>query len=406
VRQQLIVIPFHDWRKCVREGFRTRDAHLIEAFARSRTVESVLVVSRPITRLELAMRGETRESECTPILRGARWHVIRDPRGCYVFEYFDPGVFGQVLKGRSWFFQAYGSGAMTESLLEAVRWLEMDRPLTLAMSIRCARLAVRLTDRRIPVAFDAWDNWLRFPVGASERRRIRESYATFARIAPLWFTNSELNRTVFMRRFSVGECVVVRNGVDFQRFRGLPEAPKQLDVIPRPRALFGGKITHLFDVDLFNEVTSRLPRVHFVVAGQIIDKTVWRKVRKRRNVHYLGDIHYDDYPAYVAASDTCIAPYVREEKAHGGDSIKLYEYAAARRRSVSTGGNGARELSQVVSIANSPVDFANAIMASIECESQAPELLDSDCSWDERARTITEHMGGLLTERPARGESS
>ena len=392
MRRDLIVIPFHDWRKCMREGFRTRDAHLIEAFTRGGMFERVLVVSRPITRLELALRREARDPGWPVIARGTRWHVTRDSRGCYVYEHFSPGALGQILLGKSWFHQAYGSDSMTEGLFEALGTLGMERPLAMAMSIRSSGLAAWMAESQIPLVFDAWDNWLRIPVGCVERRLVHESYATFARIAPLWFTNSEINRAEFQRQFGIESCIVVPNGVDFDRFAGSPCVPEQMKRIPRPRVLFGGKITHLFDAGLFNEVARRLPLVHFVVAGQIIDRAVWRRVKKRPNVHYVGDIHYDEYPAFVSASDACIAPYVEDAKAHGGNSIKLYEYAAARRRTVSTAGNGARQLAGVVSLANTPEEFVKAILASIEGKGVTPELRDSSCSWDERSRVMAEHM--------------
>src|SRR5258705_5604221 len=144
-------------------------------------------------------------------------------------------------------------------------------PVAISMNIRSAQLAEVLHERRIPILFDAWDNWLRFPLGQGERHRITESYRRFASIAEMWFTNSEKNHLEFTRRFGVGRCLVVPNGVDRVRFRAPFDEPEKLKRIPRPRALFGGKITHLFDADLFNEVTQRLPQIQFVVAGQVLD---------------------------------------------------------------------------------------------------------------------------------------
>ena len=49
----LIIIPFHDWRKSQNEGFRTRDVHFIKALSENKSVENILVVNRPSTWLEL-----------------------------------------------------------------------------------------------------------------------------------------------------------------------------------------------------------------------------------------------------------------------------------------------------------------------------------------------------------------
>jgi len=399
--QHLIAIPFHDWRKCAREGFRTRDAHLIEAFARVHGFEKIIVVNRPMTHLELVFRREVRDPGRKAVLRGAKWHVIRD-RGCYIFEYFASGSVRQALEGRTWFFGAYGSHALIEGLSEAMGELGIVDPVAMSMNIRSAQLAEVLHERRIPIVFDAWDNWLRFPLGQGERDRITEGYRRFASLAEMWFTNSEKNRLEFTRRFGVGRCLVVPNGVDLLRFRAPFDEPKKLKPIPRPRAFFGGKISHLFDAGLFNEVTRRLPRIQFVLAGQVLDRRLWRTVKRRRNVHYLGDIHYDEYPAYVKASDVCIAPYVPCEKDSGGDGIKLYEYAAAGRPTVSTTGNGAPALSAFVTIAHSPEGFAHAILKSIETGPTLTGLPESGFSWDERAQTMLGQFRGLPVKRVMR----
>lgn len=393
--EHLIAIPFHDWRKCVREGFRTRDAHLIEAFTRGGDFGKVLVVSRPITRLELALHRESRDPGLRVVLAGPRWHVFRDCRGCYVFEYFDPGVLGQVLHGKSWFFRAYGSDEMSRGLFEALKDLGMKRPIALSMNIRSAPLATRLAARGIPVAFDAFDNWHRFPVGRTERRWVEESYGKFAEVAQLWFTNSENNSEEFERRYAINPCVVVPSGVDLERFQGPFSEPMSFEQIPRPRVFFGGKITQLFDFALFNEVARRLDSVQFLLAGQILDQAVWKRIGKSRNVHYLGDVHYDEYPAYVAASDACILPYVRDRKSHGANSIKLYEYAAAGKRTISTDGNGALALSAFVTIANSADEFARAIVASLKAGGRTTGATEAGFSWDERARAIAQRMKGM-----------
>jgi len=392
--EHLIAIPFHDWRKCVREGFRTRDAHLIEAFARGKDFEKILVVSRPITRLELALHGESRNPRFRVVLAGPRWHVFHD-RGCYVFEYFDPDVLGQALHGKPWFFRAYGSEEMSRGLFEALKDLGMEQPIALSMNIRSAPLATRLAERGIPVAFDAFDNWLRFPVGRKERQWIERGYARFAEVARLWFTNSENNSEEFERRYAINPCVVVPSGVDFERFQGSFSEPMSFEQIPKPRVFFGGKISQLFDFALFNEVARRLDSVQFLLAGQILDRAVWRRIGKFRNVHYLGDVHYDDYPAYVAASDACILPYVSDRKSHGANSIKLYEYAAAGKRTISTDGNGALALSAFVTVVNSADEFARAIVASLEAGGRTTGAMEAGFSWDERAGAIAQRMKSM-----------
>jgi hypothetical protein len=56
----LIIIPFHDWRKSEKEGFRTRDVHFIKALTKEKSINKILVINRPITRLELLYKRHKR----------------------------------------------------------------------------------------------------------------------------------------------------------------------------------------------------------------------------------------------------------------------------------------------------------------------------------------------------------
>ena len=52
----LVIFPLHDWKKCEREGFRTRDAHLILEFEKNSLVEKILIVDRPISSPEMLVK--------------------------------------------------------------------------------------------------------------------------------------------------------------------------------------------------------------------------------------------------------------------------------------------------------------------------------------------------------------
>ncbi len=51
----LVVIPFHDWKKCEREGFRTRDAHFMQEFEKHPDVDKILVIDRPTSISEMML---------------------------------------------------------------------------------------------------------------------------------------------------------------------------------------------------------------------------------------------------------------------------------------------------------------------------------------------------------------
>ena len=56
--KNIVIIPFHDWRKIQQEGFRTRDAHFIKQFELNKNIENVLIINRPTTWLEILTKKQ------------------------------------------------------------------------------------------------------------------------------------------------------------------------------------------------------------------------------------------------------------------------------------------------------------------------------------------------------------
>ena len=55
----IVYVPYHDWRKILNEGNRTRDAHFINSFRQDETVDKILIINRPITYTELLVKKRT-----------------------------------------------------------------------------------------------------------------------------------------------------------------------------------------------------------------------------------------------------------------------------------------------------------------------------------------------------------
>jgi len=138
--------------------------------------------------------------------------------------------------------------------------------------------------------------------------------------------------------------------------------PDDLKSIPKPVVGFGGKITHLIDVSLLNATMELTPNASFVFVGQILNKDVFKRIKKLPNFYYLGDKHYDEYPNYVKNFDICIIPYIVEErKKSGANTIKAYEYLASGKKVIGTYSNGLEELIDYIHIVNNPGEFSDEI---------------------------------------------
>ena len=115
----LIVIPFHDWKKYEREGFRTRDAHLIQHMMRHPRVRNILVIDRPTPPPEM-------------LVKRTSWHVSAVNRrvqqlgsGCrlthisesvQVLDVFLPSMIKPVAWRQKWIPEAYASSRCVRGL--------------------------------------------------------------------------------------------------------------------------------------------------------------------------------------------------------------------------------------------------------------------------------------------------
>lgn len=167
------------------------------------------------------------------------------------------------------------------------------------------------------------------------------------------------------------ECarsLYVEHGVDFERFAaagaGLANEPDDLANVPRPRVGFvGGIDAHTFDVRLFEEVTERLPWVHFVLVGSCSIPGSWSE---RPNVHLVGQRPYDQVADYMAANDVLIMPWCANEWIKSCNPVKLKEYLAIGRPIVSTPFPQLSRFGDLVRTASDGASFADEIRDALQ----------------------------------------
>ncbi len=385
----LITIPFHDWRKYTRFGARTRDLHFIEHFGKNKRVQKVLVINRPITWAEAVLRRTSWRTPGTAIYRTSNLNLAQVSEKIYVLDYLSNQIMQNILLGRRWYFSSYGIGNFMRGVFKACDVLDMPEYHVMSLSIYayllCEEIRGKAPDSRL--VFDAWDNWTRFPAFSKYILDIHKAYRTYQTVCQAWITNSDKNKEYFQGNFHVAQSIVIRNGVDPELFQKEYKIPHDMKNIKQPIIGFGGKISHLLDEDLVNYLTAENPDLHFVMIGEILDSNKFKKIISRRNFHYLGDKHYDDYPAYIKNFDVCILPYHINEREHGGDSIKLYEYISANKPIVATNGNGAEKLLCWVNIASDYKGFSELIRKCIR-EQKSQDVLTGEFTWRYKADQI------------------
>jgi UDP-galactopyranose mutase len=129
------------------------------------------------------------------------------------------------------------------------------------------------------------------------------------------------------------------SGVDVAHYRNAlkPETsvPDDLVSLPEPRLGFFGVIDERIDLDLLDALAAARPETQIVLLGPVV-KIDPADLPRRPNLHYLGQKHYRDLPAYVKGFDVCLMPFALNEATRFISPTKTLEYMAAHKPIVST----------------------------------------------------------------------
>ena len=162
-------------------------------------------------------------------------------------------------------------------------------------------------------------------------------------------------------QFEDDALLVAPNGVELERYDGLPNPPEARHQLNLPEGLTVGFTGHIYPgrgADLLFELAKQMPQVNFLWVGgtpELVD--FWRGKltdAKMTNVTMTGFVKHEMIPLYQAASDILLMPYSRSISASSGQDIaevinpmKMFEYMASGRAIVSADLPSIREVLNV-----------------------------------------------------------
>jgi glycosyltransferase involved in cell wall biosynthesis len=318
----------------LREGFRTRDGHLIIELAKHPQVERVIVVDRPVSMAERSLR---RLPACVPGTRLFRYGGVG--HAAYATEVADktlvidicvPDVVQPLLMKRGWWFDIYRRPKTLTLIESCLRRLDARQPAVVAWTPTVAPLIDYIDPRRL--VFDSLDNWLIHPVLRAHAGEASRAYASILPRADSVIVAAPASRRVLERWRS--DIDIVPNGVDKAHF--LTPGRRPADLPASPVVGYAGKLARRIDTELILEVAAAMPDVQFAFVGPVLQRESIRQLRGVKNIRLLGDRHYSEIPSYIAHFDVAWIPHRVGEGETGGDPIKLYEYWACGRPVVAT----------------------------------------------------------------------
>lgn len=330
----LVHIPFHDWKKCEREGFRTRDAHFMQEFAKHPAVEKLLIVNRPISISEMVLlRRNWRPRQGETFFQDGDVCITQVGPTTYTLDILIREFVKPLRMKRGWTPYIFGQPEVAEAVRIALTQLHIHSDYALFTSAPLfAPLIPRLSPR--VVGFDAQDNLLKHAF-YQDIRGLASYYDFLLDRADFISANSPETTHWFKKKRS--DARHISNGVDKSVFNPnrTYEMPSDVEPIPGPIVGYAGKMQEMFDVDLMSYIVAQLPDANFIFIGQELNSDWVKPLWQYRNTHYLGDKPYTQLPNYLAAFDVCIIPY-NQQRQHGVDPIKFYEYLAMGKPVVTT----------------------------------------------------------------------
>jgi glycosyltransferase involved in cell wall biosynthesis len=199
---------------------------------------------------------------------------------------------------------------------------------------------------------------------------------------------------------------LVRNVGDFGHFSHAADRGRvapEVAALERPVIGFAGNfLASKVDFGLVEEVASRRPDWTLLLIGPASSETEGslRRLATRPNVRRVGLTPYDELPAYVAAFDVAVIPYLQNTYTESCFPLKTFEYLAAGKPVVASGLPELRGLEPHVVVADGADAFTAAVEAALERRSEADvaarQRVAAANTWDTRTERLLDLVAAEL----------
>jgi teichuronic acid biosynthesis glycosyltransferase TuaH len=187
---------------------------------------------------------------------------------------------------------------------------------------------------------------------------------------------------------------LVPNAANFKHFN---TATTDLPIHEKLQSLSGkvfgyfGNIERRTDFNMLFSAVELLQDWQLVMAGPYDKTYVPENFLKHPRIHFPGPFTHEEAPSVIKRFDVAIIPFKCDDVSNGIYPLKLYEYLAAGKPVVSTNFNPdiLKDLSGVISIADTSQEFANSVLLSYATDSNkkiAQRIaVASNQTWEHRA---------------------
>jgi protoporphyrinogen oxidase/glycosyltransferase involved in cell wall biosynthesis len=167
-------------------------------------------------------------------------------------------------------------------------------------------------------------------------RQLAQREHALLKAADVVFTSG---RGLYRARQALHENVhYVPSGVEarhFARARGADADHEAQAHLPHPRLGFFGTLDERIDPATLALLADAHPQWQISLVGPVrrIDSDL---LPRRPNIHYFGERHYSELPAFLAGWDACLLPFAMNESTRHANPAQLLEFMAAEKPIVVT----------------------------------------------------------------------
>lgn len=392
----LIILPFHDYKKWLNEGFRTRDAHLFQHFKNNKNVNKILVINRPVSLVEMIVKRikwktETKNKE---IYSEKNWRIVETESNSYYLDILSMDIFKVILEKKKWWNTIFNSNEIISIINKACDILELENRCILLQNPMAIGVVGKLNEKKF--AFDAIDNWLYHPQNKKYYDLIQKNYNIIDEKADVIFTVSESLKGVFKLQNNI-HCIP--NAVDKDYFK---ECIRSYCNNKTMTIGYVGKIQDRVDFDLIEKCLIEFNDCKFLFLGPVL--SCHEKVKylstKYKNIEFVGDIHYDILPRKMKEIDIAIIPHLVNNFTESMSPLKLYEYLSAGKQVITTKIAGVNEFSKYVYISENKEEFIINIKKAInlykeeeDIDKKIVDLIKYHYTWESKCDLMIKELG-------------
>ncbi len=382
----LVILPFRDWKNCEREGFRTRDVHLILEFSQMSDVEKILVIDRPISLPEILLSPfHWKVKQGNVVYKKYTSFITQVSPKIFVLDIVLWDLIGPIVLKRRWLADIFSRPTLHKKIRDAIHYLGMNDYGLFTFSPITFGLIDQIGETYL--VFFAVDDWSLHPQMREAAKEIQIGYDKLKNASEIIITTSKS----LQDKLGIGRSDVyfIPNGVDPDYFKNRSRE-ELLDIhrIKTPIVGYAGKIQDRLDIELVSYLVENLPEVSFVFLGPLINPQHFSSLRNYSNVYYLGDKNYSVLPQYIAMFDVCMIPHVVSNFTKSMNPLKFYEYLAAGKRVVTTPIAGIEHIDGWVGVATNKEEFLSILKCFLEVQPGNLFQIPVEWTWKYKAKQI------------------